>query len=154
MLWLEHFRSNFGTNQKLFRWSSLGGTIANKRCYAYWWMFWIPSTLVCVAICLLYSGWCWWIHGRVSIHIRTIFTANNFEFRSHLGIFSFCRELFGEGLHWAGCVMIVLLGQQRKFEALDFCYHILRVQRVDGKDDTVKGIVSQWSMIISTILTI
>lgn len=54
----------------------------------------------------------------------------------------FYRELFGEGLHWAGCVMIVLLGQQRKFEALDFCYHILRVQRVDGKDDTVKGIVS------------
>lgn len=52
------------------------------------------------------------------------------------------RELFGEGLHWAGCAMIVLLGQQRKFEALDFCYHILRVQRVDGKDDTVKGIVS------------
>lgn len=53
------------------------------------------------------------------------------------------RELFGEGLHWAGCAMIVLLGQQRKFEALDFCYHILRVQRVDGKDDTVKGIVSK-----------
>lgn len=52
------------------------------------------------------------------------------------------RELFGEGLHWAGCTMIVLLGQQRRFEALDFCYHILRVQRVDCKDETVKGIVS------------
>lgn len=51
------------------------------------------------------------------------------------------RELFGEGLHWAGCTMIMLLNQQRKFEALDFCYHILRVQRVDGKDETVKGIV-------------
>lgn len=38
--------------------------------------------------------------------------------------------------------MIMLLNQQRRFEALDFCYHILRVQRVDGKDDTVKGIVS------------
>lgn len=38
--------------------------------------------------------------------------------------------------------MIVLLNQQRRFEALDFCYHILRVQRVDGKDDTVNGIVS------------
>lgn len=38
--------------------------------------------------------------------------------------------------------MIVLLGQQRRFEALDFCYHILRVQRVDSKDDNVKGIVS------------
>lgn len=37
--------------------------------------------------------------------------------------------------------MIMLLNQQRKFEALDFCYHILRVQRVDGKDETVKGIV-------------
>ena len=38
--------------------------------------------------------------------------------------------------------MVVLLGQQRRFEALDFCYHILRVQRVDGKDESVKGIVS------------
>lgn len=53
------------------------------------------------------------------------------------------REMFGEGLHWSGCTMIVLLGQQRRFEALDFCYHILRVQRVDMKDDTVKGIVRQ-----------
>lgn len=59
-------------------------------------------------------------------------------------IFFICyfRELFGEGLHWAGCTMIVLLGQQRRFEALDFCYHILRVQRVDMKDEVVKGIVS------------
>lgn len=53
----------------------------------------------------------------------------------------FFRELFGEGLHWAGCTMIVLLGQQRRFEALDFCYHILRVQRVDMKDEAVKRIV-------------
>jgi len=37
--------------------------------------------------------------------------------------------------------MIVLLGQQRRFEALDFCYHILRVQRVDMKDEAVKRIV-------------
>ncbi|KAJ8936438.1 hypothetical protein NQ318_015584 [Aromia moschata] len=50
------------------------------------------------------------------------------------------EELFGEGLHWAGCTMIVLLGQQRRFEALDFCYHILRVQRVDMKDEVVKRI--------------
>lgn len=57
-------------------------------------------------------------------------------------LMTFSRELFGEGLHWAGCTMIVLLGQQRRFEALDFCYHILRVQRVDMKDELVKGIVS------------
>ncbi|XP_076048811.1 cytoplasmic FMR1-interacting protein Sra-1 isoform X2 [Oratosquilla oratoria] len=50
------------------------------------------------------------------------------------------EQLFGEGLNWAGCCMVVLLGQQRRFEALDFCYHILRVQRVDGKDEVVKGI--------------
>lgn len=55
------------------------------------------------------------------------------------------EELFGEGLNWAGCAMIVLLGQQRRFEALDFCYHILRVQRVDGKDEDVKGIVSSFT---------
>ncbi|XP_050734850.1 cytoplasmic FMR1-interacting protein-like isoform X1 [Eriocheir sinensis] len=50
------------------------------------------------------------------------------------------EQLFGEGLNWAGCCMIVLLGQQRRFEALDFCYHILRVQKVDGKDEVIKGI--------------
>lgn len=61
----------------------------------------------------------------------------------------FCyRELFGEGLHWAGCTMIVLLGQQRRFEALDFCYHILRVQRVDMKDEVVKGIVSYYFFVL------
>lgn len=62
------------------------------------------------------------------------------------------EELFGEGLHWAGCTMIVLLNQQRKFEALDFCYHILRVQRVDGKDDTVKGIVSIHKIVIKALI--
>lgn len=48
--------------------------------------------------------------------------------------------------------MIMLLNQQRRFEALDFCYHILRVQRVDGKDDTVKGIVSRFTL--AKLLTI
>jgi cytoplasmic FMR1 interacting protein len=51
--------------------------------------------------------------------------------------------LFGEGLNWAGCTILMLLGQQRRFEALDFCYHILRVQRVDSKDELVKGIVGE-----------
>ena len=44
--------------------------------------------------------------------------------------------------------MIVLLGQQRRFEALDFCYHIYRVQRVDGKDENIKGIVRIGDIII------
>lgn len=50
------------------------------------------------------------------------------------------EQMFGEGLNWAGCVMIVLLNQQRRFECLDFCYHIFRVQKVDGKDENIKGI--------------
>ena len=52
------------------------------------------------------------------------------------------RQLFGEGLNWAGCALIVLLNQQRRFEAMDFSYHILRVNRVDQKDQMCKGIVS------------
>ena len=44
--------------------------------------------------------------------------------------------------------MIVLLGQQRRFEALDFCYHIYRVQRVDGKDENIKGIVSLLNIVL------
>lgn len=63
---------------------------------------------------------------------------------------SYClpRELFGEGLNWAGCALIVLLSQQRRFEALDFCYHVLKVNRVDMKDENVKGIVSLRSLLI------
>lgn len=57
---------------------------------------------------------------------------------------SYClpRELFGEGLNWAGCALIVLLSQQRRFEALDFCYHVLKVNRVDQKQGTIMGHVS------------
>uniref|UniRef100_A0A0B6ZWY0 Cytoplasmic FMR1-interacting protein n=1 Tax=Arion vulgaris TaxID=1028688 RepID=A0A0B6ZWY0_9EUPU len=50
------------------------------------------------------------------------------------------EELFGEGLNWAGCVLITLLGQQRRFEVLDFCYHLHKVNRVDMKDENIKGI--------------
>lgn len=52
------------------------------------------------------------------------------------------RECFGEGLNWAGCVVIALLGQQKRFEALDFCYHIVKVHEVDFRDEVVAGVVS------------
>lgn len=51
------------------------------------------------------------------------------------------HELFGDGLFWAGmimyqvvptpflgCTIIHFLGQQRRFEVLDFSYHILNVE--------------------------
>ena len=50
--------------------------------------------------------------------------------------------MFGEGLNWAGCLLIVLLGQQRRFEMMDFCYHLLKVNRVDGANEVVDGVVS------------
>lgn len=55
---------------------------------------------------------------------------------------SVLRECFGEGLQWAGCAFITLLGQQRRFEALDFCYHLMRVHEVDQQDEEVSGVVS------------
>ncbi|XP_072014112.1 cytoplasmic FMR1-interacting protein 1-like [Amphiura filiformis] len=50
------------------------------------------------------------------------------------------EETHGDGLNWAGATMITLLGQQRRFHALDFCYHILRVHGVDGQKDDINGI--------------
>lgn len=52
------------------------------------------------------------------------------------------RQCFGDGLNWAGCSIIVLLGQQRRFDLFDFCYHLLKVQRQDGKDEVIKNVVS------------
>lgn len=38
-------------------------------------------------------------------------------------------------------MIIVLLGQQRRFDVLDFCYHLLKVQKHDGKDEVIKNVV-------------
>jgi cytoplasmic FMR1 interacting protein len=37
---------------------------------------------------------------------------------------------------------VVLLNQQKRFEALDFCSHIVKVYDVDPRDETVGGVVS------------
>ena len=58
-------------------------------------------------------------------------------------MFYFChRQCFGEGLNWAGCTLIALLGQENRFEALDFCYHIVKVYAVDARDEVIGGVVS------------
>ena len=49
------------------------------------------------------------------------------------------EECFGEGLQWAGCVIMTLLGQQKRFEALDFSYHLIRVNEVDGQEGAIQG---------------
>uniref|UniRef100_A0A0N5A899 Cytoplasmic FMR1-interacting protein n=1 Tax=Syphacia muris TaxID=451379 RepID=A0A0N5A899_9BILA len=50
------------------------------------------------------------------------------------------EAVFGDGLHWAGNTIIILLGQHRRFDILDFSYHLLRVHRTNGKDEIVKNI--------------
>lgn len=46
-------------------------------------------------------------------------------------------------------MLITLLGQQRKFESLDFCYHLLRVNEVDRQDCDVQGVVSPGIQLIT-----
>lgn len=55
-----------------------------------------------------------------------------------------CREGYGDGLNWAGCTIMTLLNQARKYELLDFASHIQRVNEVDGKLADINGIVSQY----------
>lgn len=77
------------------------------------------------------------------IEFHRIWSALQFIYSVPVGDGEFTIEqLFGEGLNWAGCAMITLLDQQKRFEALDFSYHLLKVQRVDGKDEIIRGVVS------------
>eukprot|EP00795_Rhopilema_esculentum_P000673 gene673-10379_t len=50
------------------------------------------------------------------------------------------EETFGEGLHWAGLTIIALLKQHKRFNALDFASHILKVQEVDAREEVVAGV--------------
>lgn len=59
----------------------------------------------------------------------------------HVALFACFRQCFGEGLNWAGCTFIALLGQENRFEALDFCYHIVKVYEVDSRDEVIGGVV-------------
>ena len=52
------------------------------------------------------------------------------------------RESYGEGLQWSGCVIMTLLSQQKRFEALDFSYHMTKVYAVDRQEGMVQGYVS------------
>lgn len=46
-------------------------------------------------------------------------------------VISLHSELFGEGLAWAGCTIIFLLGQVSKFNVFDFSYHLSCVASVE-----------------------
>ncbi len=52
------------------------------------------------------------------------------------GLPSLSREIYGDGVVWAGCTLIRLLGQHRRFEVLDYSYHLLRVQKAEPRSST------------------
>eukprot|EP00040_Diaphanoeca_grandis_P031270 m.186745 g.186745 ORF g.186745 m.186745 type:complete len:1253 (-) comp32277_c0_seq1:190-3948(-) len=47
---------------------------------------------------------------------------------------------FGDGLQWAGCTIISLLNQQKRFHALDFCNHIVAAWEIDNSSASQNGI--------------
>ena len=51
------------------------------------------------------------------------------------------EQLYGEGLNFAGCTLIRLLNEHRKFETYDFTYHLFKINRSDQKEDEVKNVV-------------
>ena len=40
-------------------------------------------------------------------------------------------DWFGDGMQWAGCTIMALMGQRERFEAFDFTYHIISAWELD-----------------------
>ncbi|XP_058150782.1 cytoplasmic FMR1-interacting protein 1 isoform X1 [Dasypus novemcinctus] len=81
------------------------------------------------------------VHVDECVEFHRLWSAMQFVYCIPVGTHEFTVEqCFGDGLHWAGCMIIVLLGQQRRFAVLDFCYHLLKVQKHDGKDEIIKNV--------------
>ncbi|KAG8586722.1 hypothetical protein GDO81_005460 [Engystomops pustulosus] len=81
------------------------------------------------------------MHVDECVEFHRLWSAMQFVYCIPVGTHEFTVEqCFGDGLHWAGCMIIVLLGQHRRFDVLDFCYHLLKVQKHDGKDEIIKSV--------------
>ncbi|KAL5113064.1 hypothetical protein TcWFU_010192 [Taenia crassiceps] len=79
------------------------------------------------------------IEGCTQFH--RVWSAIQFVFSTPFGENEYTvEEMFGEGLNWAGCTLITLLGQQRRFEMLDFGAHFVKLQRSDKKDTSKDGV--------------
>ncbi|XP_073397562.1 cytoplasmic FMR1-interacting protein 1 isoform X3 [Dendrobates tinctorius] len=81
------------------------------------------------------------MHVDECVEFHRLWSAMQFVYCIPVGTHEFTVEqCFGDGLHWAGCMIIVLLGQHRRFDVMDFCYHLLKVQKHDGKDEIIKSV--------------
>lgn len=50
------------------------------------------------------------------------------------------RQWFGDGMQWAGCVIMALMNQRHRFEAFDFTYHIIKAWEMDQKEAQHQGV--------------
>ncbi|KAG9346780.1 hypothetical protein JZ751_007099 [Albula glossodonta] len=67
------------------------------------------------------------MHVDECMEFHRLWSAMQFVYCIPVGTHEFTAEqCFGDGLNWAGCSIIVLLGQQRRFDLFDFCYHLLK----------------------------
>ena len=95
-----------------------------------------------LSVCLLVCSMSISLSVSVWLFVLRYWVRNTHDSQHSIFQFLLVRECFGEGLNWAGCTFIALLGQQNRFEALDFCYHIVKVHGVDSKGEVVAGVVS------------
>uniref|UniRef100_A0A671SL10 Cytoplasmic FMR1-interacting protein 1 homolog n=1 Tax=Sinocyclocheilus anshuiensis TaxID=1608454 RepID=A0A671SL10_9TELE len=81
------------------------------------------------------------MHVDECVEFHRLWSAMQFVYCIPVGAHEFTVEqCFGDGLNWAGCMIITLLGQHRRFDILDFSYHLLKVQKHDGKDEIIKSV--------------
>lgn len=154
MLWAVHVRGDPDTYPQLPAGPCLARAAPHQWRYARGRVHGVPPPLERHAVRLLHPRGNARIYRRVrpssttspvsSVSLPSFCDLENFNMFLLLFIAFVCiyRQCFGDGLNWAGCAIIVLLGQQRRFDLFDFCYHLLKVQRQDGKDEIIKNVVS------------
>jgi cytoplasmic FMR1 interacting protein len=66
------------------------------------------------------------------------------------------QECFGDAVAWGGCTILYLLGQELRFELLDFTYHVLSVAESDTLPSSLSYIesrakgISSYSLVCTT----
>ncbi|CAD5220900.1 unnamed protein product [Bursaphelenchus okinawaensis] len=68
-----------------------------------------------------------WSNVQIALHVLQIQNAAE-KNKDVLTI----DEIYGDSLHWAAMAIIRTLNQHKRFDVMDFSYHLLRVSKVEG----------------------
>eukprot|EP01116_Phalansterium_solitarium_P006992 TRINITY_DN1943_c1_g1_i3.p1 TRINITY_DN1943_c1_g1~~TRINITY_DN1943_c1_g1_i3.p1 ORF type:complete len:369 (-),score=133.49 TRINITY_DN1943_c1_g1_i3:126-1232(-) len=60
-------------------------------------------------------------------------------------------EIFGDGLCWAGITIVHFLGQEQRFNALEFCYHVVNIEETGEKPSGNPAVTQQFFPRVSKI---